>query len=279
MGQIIAGTDHASPGRPDGTHADLGMVMDAAFALFELQNTGDVPGNLDDAVHIVSELLGRAEASLPTQDRGTSRESVIVVTGQVALRGASARLRTEFDGVLRPEIVHRTLRSGYDDLVSRSSVRNFLPLLAERSARRRLHDLAAGQGGIPTVVFARTGDNGYCLMALGLFTHLAGDHATGWSDGPGPACGLDARAVAAMAERGIDITDEFPPPWTDGVLRTADVVITLGGADAPAAGGGRRHLHWELPPAEFEDVRAAREEIERRIRALLVELGVTPSSD
>ncbi|HEY3750870.1 MAG TPA: BTAD domain-containing putative transcriptional regulator [Pseudonocardiaceae bacterium] len=277
MGQIIAG--HANPSRRDGTQADLGMVMDAAFALFEHRNTGDVPGNLDDAVHILSELLGRAEASLPTRVRETPRESVIVVNEQVALRGASARLRAEFDGVLRPEIVHGALRSGYDDLVARSSVRNFLPLLAERAARRRLRDLATGQGGIPTVVFAHIGDNGYCLMALGLFANLAGDHATGWSDGPGPAGGLDARTVAAMAERGIDITDEFPPPWTDGVLRTADVVVTLGAAGAPSVSGGRRHLHWELASADPDDVRAAREEIERRVRVLLVELGVAPSTD
>lgn len=277
MGQIIAGNEHANPDRLDGTRADLGMVMDAAFALFEHQDTGDAPGNLDDAVHILSELLGRAEASLPTRDREAPRESVIVVNEQVALRGASARLRAEFDGVLRPEIVHGALRSGYDDLVARSSVRNFLPLLAERAARRRLRDLATGQGGIPTVVFARVGDNGYCLMALGLFAHLAGVHATGWS--AGPAGGLDACAVAAMAERGIDITGEFPPPWTDGVLRTADVVVTLGGVGAPSVCGGRRQLHWDIASGDLDDVRAARAEIERRVRGLLVELGVTPSTD
>jgi protein-tyrosine-phosphatase len=80
-----------------------------------------------------------------------------------------------------------------------------------------------------------------------------------------------------MAERGIDITGEFPKPWTDEVVRAADVVITMGCGDACPYFPGKRYLDWVLDdPAgqSVEQVRPIRDEIERRVRALLEELGV-----
>jgi len=78
-------------------------------------------------------------------------------------------------------------------------------------------------------------------------------------------------------QRGIDITGEFPKPWTDEIVQAADVVITMGCGDACPVFPGKRYLDWELDdPAgkSVEDVRPVRDEIERRVRALLDELGV-----
>jgi protein-tyrosine-phosphatase len=80
-----------------------------------------------------------------------------------------------------------------------------------------------------------------------------------------------------MAEVGIDISGEYPKPWTDEVLRAADVVVTMGCGDACPLFPGKRYLDWELPdPAGLDvaAVRPIRDEIEHRVIDLLGELGV-----
>jgi protein-tyrosine-phosphatase len=111
-------------------------------------------------------------------------------------------------------------------------------------------------------------------MALGFFRHLAGDRAVAWSGGSEPADEVNPAAVAAMAELGIDISREFPKPWTEDVVRAADVVVTMGCGDSCPVLPGKRYLDWILAdPAglSVEDVRPVRDEIERRVRALLAE--------
>jgi protein-tyrosine-phosphatase len=114
-------------------------------------------------------------------------------------------------------------------------------------------------------------------MALGFFQHLAGDHAVAWSGGSEPGTEINPAAVAAMSERGIDITGEYPKPWTDEVVRAADVVVTMGCGDACPIFPGKRYLNWILDdPAgqSVQDVRPIRDEIERRVRGLLTELQI-----
>jgi arsenate reductase len=119
-------------------------------------------------------------------------------------------------------------------------------------------------------------------MALGFFQHLAGDAAVVWSGGSEPGTEINRSAVAAMAGRGIDSRGEFPKPWTDEVVRAADVVVTMGCGDACLVFPGKRCLNWILddPAGQgVEDVRPIRDEIERRVRALLAELQVPPLPD
>jgi protein-tyrosine-phosphatase len=114
-------------------------------------------------------------------------------------------------------------------------------------------------------------------MALGFFTGLAGEHAVGWSGGSEFAAEVNPAAVASMAERGIDISGEFPKPWTDEIVRAADVVVTMGCGDACPVYPGKRYLDWELEDPggkPVEEIRPIRDEIERRVRILLTELGV-----
>ncbi|MCT2278986.1 phosphotyrosine protein phosphatase [Micromonospora chalcea] len=114
-------------------------------------------------------------------------------------------------------------------------------------------------------------------MALGFFVHLAGDHAFAWSGGSEPGIEINPSAIAAMAERGIDISEEFPKPWTDEVVRAADVVVTMGCGDACPVFPGTRYENWDIDdPAGLSvaDVRPIRDEIERRVRRLLDELDV-----
>ena len=112
-------------------------------------------------------------------------------------------------------------------------------------------------------------------MALGFFQHIAGDAATAWSGGSEPATTVNPAAIAAMAERGIDISTEYPKPWTDEVVQAADVVVTMGCGDACPVFPGRRYEEWILDdPAgmDVEHVRPIRDEIERRVRTLFAEL-------
>ena len=88
---------------------------------------------------------------------------------------------------------------------------------------------------------------------------------------------VNPAAVAAMAEVGIDIAREFPKPWTYETVRAADVVVTMGCGDACPFFPGTRYEDWALDDPHgqgIEAVRPIRDEIERRVRTLLDELGV-----
>lgn len=131
--------------------------------------------------------------------------------------------------------------------------------------------------GRPTVLFVCVHNAGRSQMAMGFFGHLAGDAAVAWSGGSEPAAAINPAAVQAMRERGIDIAREYPKPWTETVVRDADVVISMGCGDACPVFPGTRHEEWELAdPADLDvaAVRPVRDEIERRVRALLAELNV-----
>ncbi len=129
----------------------------------------------------------------------------------------------------------------------------------------------------PTVLFLCTHNAGRSQMAMGYFRHLAGDAAVALSGGSEPAAGVNPSAVEAMRQRGIDITGEQPSRWTDEAVRGADVVITMGCGDACPVYPGQRYEEWILDdPAGLgvDEVLPIRDEIERRVRRLLAELGV-----
>ena len=80
-----------------------------------------------------------------------------------------------------------------------------------------------------------------------------------------------------MAEVGIDITQEFPKPWTDEIVQAADVVITMGCGDACPLYPGKRYEDWELDDPAGQDVAAVRPirgEIRVRVEALIASLGI-----
>ena len=198
-----------------------------------------------------------------------------------ALQNATERLASEFRGTYGTETVERYLHDSYEDFLRTASVTTFLPLLAERFARQRLQALAKVEGhsadGRPIVLFLCVHNAGRSQMALGFFQHLAGDAAVGWSGGSEPGAGINPVVVQAMKERGIDITEEFPKPWTDETVRAADVVITMGCGDACPILPGKRYEEWELDdPAgqDLETIRTIRDKVEQRVRLLLAQLDV-----
>ncbi len=200
---------------------------------------------------------------------------------KVALKGAAQRLSERFSGTFNKETIERFLISSYDEFANRATLTNFLPLLAERFAKQRLQAMAKVEGhsgdGKPIVLFLCVHNAGRSQMALGFFNHHAGDNAVAWSGGSEPGTEVNPSAVAAMAERDIDITEEYPKPWTEEIISAADVVVTMGCGDACPYYPGKRYEDWELDdPAgkAVEDVRPVRDEIERRVLELLASLGV-----
>jgi arsenate reductase len=205
----------------------------------------------------------------------------LTIDQALALRTAAARLADEFTGVFGSETIERFLTTSYDQFAGKATLTNFLPLLAEKFARQRLHALARVEhkstDGRPVVLFLCTHNAGRSQMALGFFQHHAGDRAVAWSGGSEPGDAINPAAVAAMAERGIDISGEYPKPWTDEVVQAADAVITMGCGDACPIFPGKRYEEWTLEDPAGKDVdavRPVRDEIERRVLALLAELGV-----
>ena len=211
----------------------------------------------------------------------TWHRDTLSIDQHLALTTAAANLAREFDGTFGAGTIERFLHASYDQFAGRASIVNFLPLLAERFARQRLKALAKVEGkhddGKPVVLFLCTHNAGRSQMAMGWFTLLAGDGAVAWSGGSEPGVEVNPAAVEAMSEVGIDISDEYPKPWTDEIVQAADVVITMGCGDACPIFPGRRYEEWVLEdPAglSLEDVRPVRDEIERRVRGLLAELRV-----
>jgi arsenate reductase len=206
----------------------------------------------------------------------------ITLDQQVALKTAATRLARDFTGTFNTETIERFLHTSYDQFAGRATVLNFLPLLAERFARQRLTALARVEGlshdGRPIVLFLCTHNAGRSQMAMGFFQHYAGDNAIAWSGGTEPGDQINQAAVAAMAERGIDITKEYPKPWTDEVVHAADCVVAMGCGDSCPIYPGKKYLNWELDdPAglDLAAVRPIRDDLERRVLALLDDLGIS----
>jgi arsenate reductase (thioredoxin) len=201
---------------------------------------------------------------------------------QLALKTAAHNLRDQFAGTFSVETIERFLQTSYDQFADGAKFTNFLPLMAERFARQRLTALARVEGkhddGLPIVLFLCVHNAGRSQMALGWFNHLAGDRAIGWSGGSEPSTEINPAVVEAMGEVGISIAGEFPKPWTDEILRAADVVVTMGCGDACPIFPGKRYEDWELDDPEGKDVdsvRPIRDEVGDRVRSLLASLEVS----
>jgi protein-tyrosine-phosphatase len=195
------------------------------------------------------------------------------------LSGAEARLASEFAGVFSRETVAELLRDSFDQLETTAKVRTYLELFAERFARERLAAVARAQAGVsaglPEVLFVCVHNAGRSQMAAGLLDQRSKGIVHVRSAGSAPADSINPAVVEAMAEVGVDLAREFPKPLTDDVVRAADVVVTMGCGDACPIYPGKRYLDWDLAdPAgkSLHEVRAIRDEIDRRVQALLAEL-------
>jgi protein-tyrosine-phosphatase len=213
----------------------------------------------------------------------TTPMSELSTEEKLRIAQASVRLQREFEGRINAETVERFMHDSMDTILARARTREWVVLLSERFARDRLRALFRIEQGTvglaPSVLFLCVHNAGRSQMAAGWMRHLAGDGVDVYSGGSEPSESINASAVAAMAELGIDISGELPQPWSDEIVRAADVVVTMGCGDACPVFPGKRYVDWELEdPAgkPVEEVRPIRDDIERRVRGLMAELGVAP---
>lgn len=135
----------------------------------------------------------------------------------------------------------------------------------------------SGSDGRPSVLFLCVHNAGRSQMAAGFLQHLADGRIDVLSAGSEPAEAINPSAVAAMQEVGIDLRGRAPRRWDMADLEAADVVVTMGCGDTCPVLPGKRYVDWPLddPAGQGVDaVRPIRDEIERRVRGLIGELGV-----
>jgi arsenate reductase (thioredoxin) len=207
-----------------------------------------------------------------------------LLTPEASLHRLADQLATRFAGVFARETVDRYVFESYTALARTARVTAHLPALTGRFATERLTALAQAKGAVahdvPEVLFVCVQNAGRSQMAAGLLQLRGGDRVHVRSAGSQPAAAVDAAVVAAMAEVGVDLDQAFPKPLTDDVVRAADVVVTMGCGDACPVYPGKRYLDWQVrDPAGLTvgEVRAIRDDLDARVRALLAELQPTPA--
>jgi arsenate reductase (thioredoxin) len=197
---------------------------------------------------------------------------------QQHVRRAADGLAAEFAGVFSAETIERYIAESLH-LLGDAKVNVFVPVLAHRFARERLKALAQAEGTIvneqPEVLFVCVHNAGRSQMAAGLVRLRSDGRVHVRSAGSTPADEVNPAVLEAMGEIGVDMSEEFPKPLTDEVVRAADVVITMGCGDACPIYPGKRYEDWSLDdPAgqDLVDVRRIRDEIDARVQTLIAEL-------
>ncbi|CAN5711605.1 arsenate reductase ArsC [soil metagenome] len=134
---------------------------------------------------------------------------------------------------------------------------------------------------VPEVLFVCVHNAGRSQLAAALLDHHGRGRVQVRSAGSAPAERVNPAVIEAMAEVGLDLSREFPKPLTDTAVQAADAVITMGCGDACPIYPGKRYLDWQVADPHgqpIEIVREIREDIDRRVRALLVELLAADST-
>jgi protein-tyrosine-phosphatase len=127
----------------------------------------------------------------------------------------------------------------------------------------------------PEVLFVCVHNAGRSQMAAGLVKLRSGGRIHVRSAGSAPGDEINPAVIEAMTELGVDMSEEFPKPLTDEVVRAADVVITMGCGDACPIYPGRKYEDWILDDPDGEDletVRLIRDDIDTRVQKLIEEL-------
>jgi arsenate reductase len=132
----------------------------------------------------------------------------------------------------------------------------------------------------PGVLFLCVHNAGRSQMAAGFLRSLGGESVEVFSAGSEPAETVNPTAVEAMAEVGIDIAGAVPRRWSDAMIKSVDVVVTMGCGDTCPVFPGTRYVDWEVEDPSgktLDEVRPIRDDLEGRVRGLMSELGVDPA--
>ena len=196
------------------------------------------------------------------------------------IENSTRELSRKFAGIYDESYIRPIVVESYASFAT-AKVQSFVAVFTTRFANDRLKALAKIDGKIrstmPSVLFVCVHNAGRSQMAAGWVRHLAQDRIEVYSGGSDPGREVNAAAIEAMSEVGIDISNEFPKPFVTEIVQAADAVITMGCGDACPIFPGKRYEDWALDdPAGLgvEAVRPIRDEIRRRVVELLNDLGI-----
>jgi arsenate reductase len=203
-------------------------------------------------------------------------------TMQHQIEGMVRDLCSEFGGQFDRPQIEDMMNDSVERVLETATVLDFVPLMAYRFTRERLHALTRARGedakGTWDVVFVSLSGGGRGQIAAALTTLLSGSRVSVHSDGTAVHGQIDPDVRAVIAELGVDPDEQFARPVTDEVLRAADVIVTMGHSvgviEIPS---DVRHADWRIGDpigAPIEEIRRVRADIEYRVTALLSELGV-----
>jgi protein-tyrosine-phosphatase len=193
-------------------------------------------------------------------------------------------LADEYQGVYSIESIQLLADEGVRRF-EQAAIIEFIPLLVYKYTRQRLQALSQAEGRVPKdkpeILFVCVHNAGRSQMAAALAAHLSAGRVHVRSAGSTPADQINPAVVEAMAEMGLDLSEEFPKPLNDEFVRAADVVITMGCGDACPLYPGKKYIDWDIAdPAgqPLEAVRRIRDELTARVEALLAEI-LTPAAN
>ena len=208
------------------------------------------------------------------------QEYVINAAANEIIEESVRELSRKFAGIFDEITIRPIVIESYASFED-AKVRTFVPVFTTRYAGDRLTAMAKIQGKLrttlPSVLFVCVHNAGRSQMAAGFVRHFAKDRIEVYSGGSDPGKEVNAAAIAAMLEVGIDISNEYPKPFATEIVQAADAVITMGCGDTCPIFPGKRYEDWVLDdPAGLgvEAVRPIRDEIRRRVVELLKDLGV-----
>src|ERR1700675_271630 len=212
------------------------------------------------------------------EDKGLASLEVLDPVTRQHVEKAAAALEDEFAGIFSHESIARYIAES-TDMLTGGSINVFVPVLAYRFTRERLKALGQAEGLLtkeqPEVLFVCVHNAGRSQMAAGLVKLRSLGRIHVRSAGSDPGDEINPAVIEAMTELGVDMSEEFPKPLTDEVVRAADVVITMGCGDACPIYPGKKYEDWELddPAGQYlETVRRIRDELDTRVTVLIGEL-------
>jgi arsenate reductase (thioredoxin) len=199
----------------------------------------------------------------------TAPESMaeLSVGDRLQLGNTLSHFQQEFAGRFDDETIEHFVVDSYARLALTAKVREYLGVLSERFARERLGamlDADRRADSPPGVLFLCVHNAGRSQMAAGFLRSVAGDRIRVYTGGSEPVGLLNPVAVAAMAGAGVDISQEFPKPWTEEVVRAVDVIVAMGCGDVCPVYPGTRRVEWDLDDPEGQPI-----DVVRRIRDLI----------
>jgi len=190
-------------------------------------------------------------------------------------------LAYRFDGIHDRPTVAAAVEQARIRLEATATIPDFLPVLVARFAREQLTAAAQAEGRIattmPELLFVCVHNAGRSQLAAALAHQLSNGKVHVRSAGSDPTGQINPLVVQVLAERGITLTEAYPKPLTNDVVRAADVIITMGCGDTCPVFPGRSYLDWDIPDpdgADLNTVRDIRDQIQAHITALLRDLDL-----